>query len=283
MPLALIASSFVAGSRVGGFPQALALAAFEIDPVLAPTVLFGRRPGEGAPPGGGPVDPLTFSGMLEGVEGLGLFGLADVVITGYFASPEQVETAAALIDAVRVAPRTGAFNQEPLVLVDPIMGDEPGGRYVSEAVASAVVEQLAPRADVLTPNLWELRRLTGAAARDVPEVVEAARGLGRPTLVTSAPVGEGRIGAVFVDAFGARLFSHRFVEGAPHGTGDLVAAVLAAGLVQGRPPAAAAERAVRAAAEAVFAAEQWRAPELPIVALGGRLREPTAEVEVRRL
>jgi pyridoxal/pyridoxine/pyridoxamine kinase len=53
MPLALILSSYVAASRVGGGGQQYALAAFGIDPVLVPTVVFGRHPGKGAP-GGGP-------------------------------------------------------------------------------------------------------------------------------------------------------------------------------------------------------------------------------------
>jgi pyridoxine kinase len=66
MPLALILSSHVAGSRVGGFPQALALAQWGIDPVLVPTVLFGRRPGRGSPPGGGPVEDALFRGCWTG-------------------------------------------------------------------------------------------------------------------------------------------------------------------------------------------------------------------------
>ena len=49
MASALIMSSHVASSRVGGSVQALALAQFKIDPILAPTVLYGRHPGWGAP------------------------------------------------------------------------------------------------------------------------------------------------------------------------------------------------------------------------------------------
>jgi pyridoxine kinase len=283
MPLALILSSFVAGSRVGGFPQALALVPFKVDPVLVPTVLFGRRPGLGVAPGGGAVTPLMFKDVLEGVEAHGLFGLADVVITGYFASREQVEIAAAAIGRARAAPREGAYRPTLTVVVDPIMGDEPEGLYVAEGVAEALAARLVPLADVLTPNLWELRRLTCAAA-DTPEAVaRAARTLGKPVLVTSVPLGEGRIGAIYADADQALEFAHRRVAEAPHGTGDVVAAVMAAHTVEGAAPSDAAERAIRAAAETVFAAEAWRAPELPVVALGDRLRSPTAEVAVRRL
>ena len=71
MPLALILSSYVAASRVGGMAQALALAPFKIDPVLIPTTLYGRHPGWG-PPGGAAVDPATFKSMIEGVAANGL-------------------------------------------------------------------------------------------------------------------------------------------------------------------------------------------------------------------
>ena len=282
MPLALILSSFVAGSRVGGMPQALALGAFKVDPVLVPTVLFGRRPGQGVPPGGGPVTPEVFRGMLEGVESHGLFGLADLVITGYFASPEQVEIAADAIARAKRAVRKGAYGPKLTVVVDPIMGDEPEGLYVGEAVARCIARRLLPLADVLTPNLWELGRLTGVRLTEPAEVAEAARALGKPVLVTSVPMGE-QIGAVYAGPKAAVAFAHRKVEDAPHGTGDVVAAVLGAHLAEGEAPALAAEQAIRAAAEAVFAAEEWGAPELPVVALGERLRSPTAKVSVRRL
>ena len=283
MPLALILSSFVAASRVGGMPQALALAPFKVDPVLVPTVLFGRRPGQGAAPGGGAVPPEMFAGVLEGVEGQGVFGLADLAITGYFASAEQVEIAADVLGRARRAPRQGAYGPRLTVVVDPIMGDEPEGLYVGEAVARAIAERLVPLGDVLTPNLWELRRLTGARPATLKQVAEAARSFGKPVLVTSVPMEGDRIGGLYVGPRAAVAFAHRRVREAPHGTGDVVAAVFGAHLLEGVAPAAAAEQAIRAAAETVFAAEEWRAPELPIVALGERLRSPTAEVAVRRL
>ena len=43
MPLALILSSFVAASRIGGAAQQYLLAAHRIDPVLVPTVMLGRK------------------------------------------------------------------------------------------------------------------------------------------------------------------------------------------------------------------------------------------------
>lgn len=283
MPLALILSSHVAGSRVGGSAQALALAPFGIDPVVVPTVLYGRHPGWGAP-GGAAVADATFEGMLQGLAAHRTFGLADVLIAGYFASARQVRLAAETIDTVRAATdRAGAFSAACVVVVDPIMGDEGAGLYVKPEVAEAVAERLVPRADWLTPNAWELARLSGLPVTSAAEAAAAARALGKPVLATSIPCGEGRIGLVLAAAGRATLFHHPRLAKVPHGTGDLVTAVFAAGLIKGGDPLKAAERAARAAAETVQAAADWDAFELPLVALGERLVHPTAEVRVERI
>ncbi|MBL8770141.1 MAG: bifunctional hydroxymethylpyrimidine kinase/phosphomethylpyrimidine kinase [Phenylobacterium sp.] len=281
MPLALILSSFVAASRIGGAAQQYVLAAHKIDPVLAPTVMFGRTPARG---GRGEVtSPDVFQRMLGDIEADALFGMVDLIITGHFSSPEQVEIAAGVIGRVRNADRNDAWGARPLVLVDPILGDAPKGLYVTYEVAQAVEDQLVPLADWLTPNLWELAFLadrqidTAAAARD------AARSLGKPALVTSAPAGEGEIGLLYVDKEEAVLFAHRRIATAPNGTGDLVTASFGAGLVEGRDPRDAAERAARAAAETVAAAEAWKSTELPIVALAERIVNPAAPVRVEIL
>jgi pyridoxine kinase len=168
------------------------------------------------------------------------------------------------------------------MVVDPILGDAPGGLYVRPDVAEAVAARLVPLADWITPNLWELGHLTGGDIADTPGAIAGARRLGKPALVTSAPAGDGETGILFVDAQTGTLFAHPRLSTAPNGTGDLVTASFGAGLDEGLAPLAAAERAARAAAEAVQAAQDWRAPELPIVALGSRLVRPTAEMRIER-
>lgn len=281
VPLALIMSSFVAASRIGGAAQQYVLAAHKIDPVLAPTVMFGRSPAKGAT--GEVTPPDVFRRMLADIEADAIFGLVDLVITGHFSLAEQVEIAAGVLERVRQADRDGAFTGRPVVVVDPIMGDAPGGLYVQPDVARAVAERLAPLADWITPNVWELSRLTGMEVVDAASAARAARTLGVRALVTSVPAGPGSIGLLCVDGAEATLFSHPRLEHAPKGAGDLVTASFGAGLVEGLSPLAAAERAARAAAETVRAGDAWNAPELPIVALGERLVRPAAEVRIERL
>jgi len=276
MPLALVLSSFVAASRIGGAGQQYVLAAHGIDPVLAPTVMYGRSPARGSQ--GQVTPPDVFARMLADIEADALFGMVDLVITGHFSLVEQVQIAADTLARVRAA-----SERRPVIVVDPILGDAPGGLYVRPEVAEAVAARLVPLADWITPNLWELGYLAGGEISDAQAAVAAARRLGKAALVSSAPAGEDETGLLFVEAEAATLFAHPRLPKAPNGTGDLVTASFGAGLVEGLTPLAAAERAARAAAEAVKAAQDWRAPELPIVALGPRLVRPTAQVRIERL
>jgi len=275
-PLALILSSFVAASRIGGAAQQLLLAAHGFDPVLVPTVMIGRSPAKGAV--GQVTEPDVFARMLADAEAEGLFAAADLVITGHFSSAEQVAIAAETIARVRAA-----AVHEPVIVVDPIMGDAPNGLYVKPEVARAVASQLVPLADWITPNVWELERLTGASIKSLGDLLDAARRLGRPALVTSAPAGPGQIGLVLVEPSASMLFAHAGLAAAPHGTGDLVAASFGAGLADGLAPTAAAERTARAIVEAVQAAQDNDLSDLPIVALGRRLVHPTAALRIESL
>ncbi len=280
MPTALILSSYVASSRVGGAMQAQALAEFRFETILAPTVLFGRHPGWGAP-GGGPVSTEMFESLLDGIEANGAFEQVDLVLTGYFTSAAQVRAAARAIDAVRAAPRPPEARR-PLVVVDPTMGDSGKGLYVQPDVPAAITAELIRRADYITPNAWELERLTGISARAPGSAVDAARLLGRPTLVSSVERGE-EIGVVYADRNEAWFAAHAKVADAPRGTGDLLSALFAAALSEGQPVSYALARATGGVAETVAAAAMWKTPELPLIAMGAKIKAASPIVRIERL
>lgn len=243
----LILSSFVAASAVGGGAQVAALAALEVQAILAPTVLFGRHPGLGAP-GGGAVAIEIFDGVLQGIAETGAFASLEAVITGYFADPAQVAAAARTIDAVRAA------NPDVLIVVDPIMGDDGKGLYVKGAVATALAAELIPRADLITPNAWELGRLTGRVVATPSDALAAARDLGKPVLVSSVPVGRS-IGVLWADEREAWLASHVRAPVAPNGTGDLLTCLFVAALLGGAAPPDALETAVSDVASQVLGSD----------------------------
>lgn len=270
MTTVLIISSFVAASRVGGGAQALALARLGVEPILVPTVLLGRHPGWGAP-GGGPVEAVIMQAMLAAIAAQGLYAEIDAVVCGYFSRADQVTVAARAMDIVRAA------NPAVRLVVDPIMGDEGKGLYVAAAVAEAIADELVPRADLITPNAWELSRLSDHPVFDPASAVQAARAMGRPVLASSVAVG-GEIGVVYADSGQAFLAAHAREVAAPNGSGDLLTLLFAAGLIDLLEPREALAVAVGGVAEAVAAAQGLA--ELPVSAMPNALaRSPKVRLE----
>ncbi len=240
----LLLSSLVAADAVGGGATQARLRANGIACDLIPTVVFGRHPGRGAP-GGGPVADAVFEGALEGY--LAQRPRPRAIACGYFASPAQVEAAARAIDRARAA------SPDLLVLVDPILGDA-GRLYVPEPVARAVRDALVSRADVLTPNLFELGWLSGAAAVTPEAAAEQARRLAPIVFVTGLSEYDDRIGALAVTRNDVRYQDAERLPDAPNGTGDLFAAEILSRLLDGASVRDALRHAEHAASGAVRAA-----------------------------
>ncbi|HEX5005958.1 MAG TPA: bifunctional hydroxymethylpyrimidine kinase/phosphomethylpyrimidine kinase, partial [Hyphomonadaceae bacterium] len=224
MPMVLVISSYVAASRVGGGIAPYVLAPMKVDPVHIPTCLFGRHPGWG-PPGGTAVEADVMAKMLEGAEANGIYSLVDAVVTGHFSRPDQVAVAAEAIDRIRAAPRRKAHHtapEKPVIIVDPIMGDEGPGLYIKPETATALLADLVPRADLLAPNLWEFARLTGtdtSALRSPEDVARIAQARGGRWLISSVPSPAG-IGVLQVDGDAALLAETVRVAGkVPNGAG----------------------------------------------------------------
>ncbi len=177
------------------------------------------------------------------------------------------------------------------VVVDPVMVAESGARLLQEDAQRALVEEILPRATVLTPNLPEARVLAGlgrssrspkgGAEREdmeaepresAPEPTDTesadaeaedaeARALARAVLALGPRIvvltGGHRTRAVdlFVDAEGGdelvEIPGERHPDGAAHGSGCTHSSVLAAQLALGRTPLEAARTARRLAGEAV--------------------------------
>ena len=213
MGTVLSISSQVAASRVGTSAGGFVLRRLGHEAVVLPTVLLGRHPGWG-PPGGGAVEVEHLQSMWAAVRQQEL--AFDAVQTGYFATATQVSLAASIIDAV--AP--------PIVMVDPVIGDD-GGLYVAEDVAEAIRDLLLPRATIITPNLWEFGWLGGN-----PDDAASALALAPSALITSWPEGD-RIGALHIDRDGTHCISHERFASVPHGGGDTLAALWIAHALDG--------------------------------------------------
>jgi hydroxymethylpyrimidine/phosphomethylpyrimidine kinase len=152
------------------------------------------------------------------------------------------------------------------VVVDPVMVAESGARLLDVDAQRALIEQILPRASVLTPNLIEARALAGRAASDIGEEgPEEAEELARALLALGpgAVVITGGHRTLAVDllldgagdadtnAHGVEITGERYADGAAHGSGCTHSSLLAARLALGDTLLAAAQAARALTGEAV--------------------------------
>jgi hydroxymethylpyrimidine/phosphomethylpyrimidine kinase len=136
------------------------------------------------------------------------------------------------------------------VVVDPVMVSESGSQLLESDARQALIELLAPRATVATPNLPEARVLAGCADAPAAELASAVLGLGPAAVVVTG--GHADATDVFCDSSTVvELPGEHHPHGAAHGSGCTHSSALAALLAWGLPPLEAARRAKEIAAAAV--------------------------------
>jgi hydroxymethylpyrimidine/phosphomethylpyrimidine kinase len=148
------------------------------------------------------------------------------------------------------------------VVVDPVMVAESGARLLPLDAQQALIEEILPRATVLTPNLPEARVLVGRAAdpsgeeyAEAEELIRAVIALGPRSVVLTGGHRTEAVDLFLDDAGEGPLVSipgERHPDGAAHGSGCTHSSVLAAQLAVGRAPLEAARiaRAITGAAVA---------------------------------
>lgn len=215
-------SSRVSWGHVGNAALTFPLQRLGAEVVALDSVLFSNHKGYGS--FAGPVLPgAEVAAMLAQLERLGVLAGADGVLSGFLGEAATAEAVADTLARLRLA------RPELPYLLDPVLGDH-GRLYVPAALAEAVARRLAPLANLLTPNRFELELLAGGRLlADEAALLAAARGLlnatTRAVLVTSAYQETERVGLLLVTAEGAwRLWTRRYRFAiAPNGAGDLLA------------------------------------------------------------
>jgi pyridoxine kinase len=278
MPSLLSISSHIVAGRVGQSISSFAFARLGVDVWALPSVIYPVTPAPGAPRGAGlPQD--IFDLALAGVEEIGALSCLAALHIGYLRTPEQVARVARLAQAFRAAVPDG------LIFLDPILGDAPGGLYIPEAAAAAIKGDLLPRADIVTPNLFELGYLSGNEIPDEAAAIAAARALGVASVaVTSGPApNAGEMATLLVSPAGAWRMVHDERPHAPHGTGDLLAALFLGRAIRGEPLADALRRSVSSVAALVDSADRRGLDVLPAIEEQEVLVAPPDCVRVQRL
>ena len=243
----IVISSYVAQGSVGLRAAFAVLTAGGFDVIGMPTAMLSSHLGH-AHAAGPHIDVSELHKMAAALDRDGAFAIVDAVLTGY------LPTAGHVAFARETILRTRAHSPAALVVVDPVIGDEPGGRYIDRQAAQAIKAQLVPIADALTPNLFELGHLVGDDIADIETATRAARALNRPIVaVTSIPAPLDRISTLLVTPSVARNVVIKRRRSEAHGTGDLFAALFLAALLGDRSPYDAMAGAVAGVATVIDA------------------------------
>ncbi|WP_243043035.1 pyridoxal kinase [Dyella sedimenti] len=217
-----------------------------------------------------------FGDLLLGVRERGLHRRARALLSGYLGSVDNGHAFADWVEQV--------LDEAPGLrfCLDPVIGDTHTGPYVEPGLEAVFRERLLPRAWLVSPNAFELERLSGLAAATEAEGLAAARALlarGPAWVVThSVRNAAGELVTLAVSQGEAWKVASPELPIDVAGTGDVLTALLLASLLGGEPMPRALERAVagvHAALEATLAAQH---EELDITVAAPASRQ----VEARR-
>ncbi|HBW62412.1 MAG TPA: pyridoxal kinase [Comamonas kerstersii] len=198
----------------------------EVWPVY--TVNFSNHTGYGQW-GGSPIPASEVTAIISAMEQRGALAQVDVVLSGYQGGTDIAD---AILDAVA---RVKAANPRATYTCDPVMGNAKSGCFVNPAIPELLRERVVPRADLVTPNQFELGYLAGMEVKTLDETlkaVDAVMAMGpRAVLVTSVfrpDAAPGTIEMLAADANGAWLVSTPHLPFKANGSGDVTAALFTA-------------------------------------------------------
>lgn len=218
----LVISSYVARGHVGlqGAGPVLDLLGHQV--IALPTIVLSNHLGHPAAAG----QPLTtkhLDGMVAALEKNGWLKDVEAVLVGYLPTADHVSFARKTItrlSRLRASP--------PFVLVDPIFGDDPDGLYCGQDVAAAIRDALLPLASLTTPNRFELSWLSGRPVSSPSDAISAARAIMAPAVVATSLTtpDSGNLATLLVAGGNALIAETRKLDAVPHGTGDVLSALL---------------------------------------------------------
>lgn len=273
----IVISSHVMRGSVGNRAAVFALESLGFTVWAVPTVILPWHPGHGRATRV-TLETESFGAMLQELAASPWAVDVKAVLSGYLGSPGQVAAVEHFVETLK------ARNPAVIYACDPVIGDE-GGLYVPEPVAAAIRDRLLPLATIATPNRFELSWLCGVPLASNAEILDAALALGPPRMLVTSAVAmmSGSTGNLYLSGRHALLAEHRMIDGAPNGTGDLMAALLLARLLEGHDEERTLQLATASVFEIVSRSVRRGADELTLQQDSASLSRPMALVQMRHL
>ena len=231
MTTILSIQSSVAYGHVGNSAAVFPLQRLGVEVWPVHTVHFSNHTGYGA--WRGPLmQPDDVREVVTGIEERGALPEVDAVLSGYQGGEQIGEV---ILDAVA---RTKAANPAAIYACDPVMGNAASGCFVHPAIPVLLRERVVPRADLITPNQFELGFLTETDPGDLDSTldsVEQARAMGPGTVLVTSVLRpdrpEGTIEMLAVHGDGAWIVQTPQLPMKANGSGDVTAALFTAHLL----------------------------------------------------
>lgn len=253
----------------------------EVMPVY--TVVFSNHTGYGSWKG-----PLltgqNVRDIVAGIDERGGLAEVDLILSGYQGGDDIGD---AILDAVALVK---SRNPEAVYACDPVLGSAESGCFVAPEVQSLIRDRVVPRADLITPNQFELGFLTGTSPLSMDETLESVeiiRAAGpSDVLVTSVlrpDRPEGTIEMLAVTPAGAWVVQTPHLQFKANGSGDVTAALFSSHLRASGDPAAALARTAASVFELLENTVEAGARELRLIESQEAYVAPRHAFEVRRI
>lgn len=151
----------------------------------------------------------------------------DAAKTGMLSNAEIIHALASKIRQLKI----------PNLVVDPVMRAKGGDPLLQENAQSALIEDIVPLADVITPNLPEAEVLAEMQIRTTDDMTEAARRIfdkgAKNVLVKGGHRQQDALDILFDGNEFTEFFAERIPTKNTHGTGCTYSAAIAANLALG--------------------------------------------------
>jgi pyridoxine kinase len=200
----------------------------------------------------------------------------DGVLSGYMGDASIGE---AILDA---ADRVRAANARALYLCDPVIGDVGRGVFVRPGIPEFIRDRALPKADIVTPNQFELEYLSGRPVVSIKDLAAAAQAIHaqgpKIVVVTSVTLEDTPTDSVDVAlSVEGRFWRVRtpLLPISINGAGDAIAALFLGKLLLGGDPQAALVHAASATYGLLKRTAEIGAREIATVAAQDEFVAPT--------
>ncbi|AQP47001.1 pyridoxal kinase [Tessaracoccus aquimaris] len=247
------------------------------------TVVFSNHTGYGAW-GGQLLSGDVVRDIVRGIDERGGLNDVDLVVSGYQGGNDIGD---AILDAVALVKER---NPQAIYACDPVLGSAKSGCFVAPEVQTLIRDRVVPKADLISPNQFELGFITGTDPHTLEETlasVDQVREVGPSTVLVTSVFRPDRpadtIEMLAVTGEGAWIVQTPQLPFKRNGSGDVASALFSSHFRSSGDAASALALTAASVYELLVKTYEADSPELLIVEAQDAFVAPTQTFEVRQV